>query len=187
MLNQLLTPLCVVTSIDRLKNESLPIYRTYCNMGTLPMIVQNQCSLSVDNPANIQSYQWFYNGVALSEEDNPSYTATNNGSYSVEVAYSSTCKASLNAVELNCLPVADVNEQTLGFTLAPNPATDEVQLQALNTDQIKEVLVTDLIGKTIYFQSSFASSFSVKTWPKGIYILTVKTNQQQQSLKLMVN
>ena len=61
------------------------------------------------------------------------------------------------------------------ITLYPNPATSTLNIQS--TDAIKEVIITNLLGQTIYSKPPTANcklqTIDVATWPPGIYFVKV--------------
>lgn len=68
-------------------------------------------SASVATPG--ATYQWFFNGVAIAGATNPTYTATTNGTYSVQVLIpGSTCPGTAQVV-VNVIPNPVVQNATL--------------------------------------------------------------------------
>lgn len=67
-------------------------------------------------------------------------------------------------------------EKPVYFTLGPNPVTDYVTVYFLNpSNRIKEIVVTDISGKTILKTSSADKQVRLTTsdFDKGVYLVTV--------------
>lgn len=79
-------------------------------------------------PDDAVSYEWFLNGVFLTETAEPFLTAEDDGIYTVVVTASGGCKALSNQEIIGGMSVADAAREAVG--IFPNPAADEIQVKA---------------------------------------------------------
>ncbi|XZF15840.1 M12 family metallo-peptidase [Chitinophagaceae bacterium MMS25-I14] len=108
--------------------------------------------------------------------------------------FDSSCTAG-TSVTVSFAPNActrlDVTSITPGNTqvhIYPNPASNTVTIAAppSNNQYIK---ITDMVGKTILAkkaESTGSTVIDVHTWAKGIYFISVSTNENQQSVYKLV-
>ncbi len=67
----------------------------------------------------------------------------------------------------------------------PNPASDVLYIQTQFPEEPSRLTITDITGRTVY-QSTFTSRICVSHLPKGMYVLTVHTNDGQFVRKCIV-
>ena len=83
--------------------------------------------------------------------------------------------------------VVSVNELLLdGVSIAPNPVSDRLNLQF--TDVLPQTLyLSDLSGKVVLEKKLVLSDevVDVSFLPKGVYVVTVKSNQQTLVSKIV--
>ncbi|WP_165836430.1 T9SS type A sorting domain-containing protein [Taibaiella soli] len=95
------------------------------------------------------------------------------------------------ALQIACeLSVPTVENKLTQIQIAPNPATEFVTI-TLNNPQVKETMISisDLAGKTLLQQTAGGVSktdFNVKSFPAGMYIVTIQTGAQKVVKKLVV-
>jgi endonuclease I len=83
------------------------------------------------------------------------------------------------------------NNRTIDFSVFPNPANDFLSIQFARSVSIKSatVEIIDVVGKTIFSQSINQPNeiFSINTanLAKGIYIINIQTEGQNNSLKFV--
>jgi hypothetical protein len=94
-----------------------------------------------------------------------------------------------NTVTTTVQNVAGVNENSLdSFTVYPNPASSNVNLMVLNTDNGFDVTVIDMLGKTV-INNSFATneaSLDISVLNSGIYFISITADGKSQVKKLIV-
>jgi len=77
-------------------------------------------------------------------------------------------------------PVGVEDVESISFDLYPNPATDQINLK-LNMETDYSVMLTDLLGKTVYSEYLTASTgtlINVNDIPEGVYMIKIKTEDQ---------
>lgn len=127
-------------------------------------------------------YQWYLNGIPLSNGTSYIYTATQVGSYTVVVTYANGCAVASNPIIVSGLESVTYNERVALF---PNPATsqlnisiDETLLGAqLNIYNTAGVLVRSTQLETVN------SKLETSQLANGIYIAEIKLKDTVQRVK----
>ncbi len=83
----------------------------------------------------------------------------------------------------------DENNKTT-FNLYPNPATETVQIQLKQQEEV-EVIVTDVLGREVYREIPRSTrndtmQFDVSGWPNGIYLVSVINQKGIRSTQRLV-
>jgi hypothetical protein len=125
---------------------------------------------------NGATYQWIdceLKGTAIDGATNQSYTATENGSYAVQITLNN---CSVNSV---CFTYTDIGIREVAnqaVLLMPNPAKENITLTA--NQVIKTITLYDVSGKLVdSFQSNKSlASLPITTLPHGTYILRITLN-----------
>ena len=80
-------------------------------------------------------------------------------------------------------------DNSVSFSVFPNPATDAVNVQIVNTTDAK-IIVTDILGKEIYSEEVAFGQKNVELntalWNNGFYFVTVKSGTATGTQKLVV-
>lgn len=73
------------------------------------------------------------------------------------------------------------------FAAYPNPTKGQINIASTNTAAIQTISVTDILGKTILKQdfASTNATIDVAHLMSGIYFLTVESNQQKKTIKIV--
>lgn len=93
-----------------------------------------------------------------------------------------------NGTGINVLATKD--EPLEVFKVYPNPASKEINIEIPNIDaKTISVSIIDLNGKQIYSDSFNNKKVKINTeqFPKGVYILSVETDQKKHSQKIIIN
>ena len=74
------------------------------------------------------------------------------------------------------------------INIFPNPATDNVIVEWSNND-INRIIVSDASGKVILSKNTTTNliQLQISNWNKGIYFITIKGEQFEQSQKLVIH
>lgn len=113
---------------------------------SVPVISQ---SMSVLTSTPAFSYQWFYNSSPINGATSQSYTATQNGTYYVQIADSNGCTAFSATFSINDVGIASVELQS-GIQLYPNP--NEGEFTILSAEGLKGSLleIYNIGGAVVY-------------------------------------
>jgi hypothetical protein len=107
-----------------------------------PVITQN-FNVLTSTPA--QSYQWNLGGNPIPGATNQSYTATQNGNYTVTITQNGCTITSPVYQYLS----AGINELSSDWNLFPNPVNSNLTIQSAANSDIRKIEITDLKGRII--------------------------------------
>ncbi len=85
----------------------------------------------------------------------------------------------------NCTLGTDSFNNANAISVHPNPLQDWLFIETTKGLEINEVTIYDVSGKLIVVQNNNPSKISTENLSKGLYFLTVKTNNGQQVFKLV--
>jgi hypothetical protein len=157
-----------------------------CGINTNMQLTQTDVVnvITVDNSTSLNgititanqvgaTYQWVdcNNGNApISGETGASFTPTSDGNYAVEITYGfDGCLVISACVAITGVGIEELSNSKMG--IYPNPATT---LLTIDTDEyIKDITVLDMFGAIV--QKENTKAFSVENLAKGIYTLTIET------------
>ena len=97
---------------------------------------------------------------------------------------------SFDVCESECGNISSVNENIIEVNIFPNPSSNIFNLE-FNSDSETEILVTNILGEKIYFESTqssreFKTQIDLSNYSKGIYNLTIKTSDGLSNHKLIL-
>jgi dienelactone hydrolase len=117
------------------------------------------------------SYQWYYNNSPINNATSQSFTATQDGNYTVKVTYQYGCVTSAVYAYGNVY----IDENTIAFKLFPNPVSS--MLNIVNTNgQMASYFLQDISGRVILtFESSDSNlTFDLSKFSKGNYFVNIE-------------
>jgi len=140
-----------------------------CNFIT-PTINKLSNTLLQSSPA--ASYQWYFNGVIINGATSQTYSAIENGYYTVAVSDSSGCSASSKRMVVLGVGINEINNNL--FFIYPNPATNFLTIEqpAVGSQQLA-VKIYNIQGQLI-LQSAInnqKSTLDISAIANGIYVL----------------
>ncbi len=139
-----------------------------------------QQQLSVEDV--YQSYQWFYNGIALAGATTYYIINPTDGVYAVEVTNEFGCTLMSNTWLIN-----GVGEMERECKVFPNPAIDRVMIQGLAQYPNGELIIYDVLGQVVFKDKITADQLSIdlSTWSSGVYQMVVKSDHHTQRIEWM--
>jgi len=148
-----------------------------------PVVVQNGTILTTQAFA---SYQWLLNNVAITGATSQSYTALQNGDYSVVVTNASGCSDTSAAVNIIGLSVFDF-EGGAQVALYPNPNNGNFTLMFSNSE-LHEVYATDMQGRIVIPTEMLSGSkqFSLEHLSDAVYFLHIKQQSGIKTIRFVV-
>jgi hypothetical protein len=129
-----------------------------------------------------QSYQWFYNGIALAGATTYYIINPTDGVYAVEVTNEFGCTLMSNTWLIN-----GVGEMEGECKVFPNPAIDRVMIQGLAQYPNGELIIYDVLGQVVFKDKITADQLSIdlSTWSSGVYQMVVKSDHHTQRMEWM--
>jgi hypothetical protein len=75
------------------------------------------------------------------------------------------------------------------FSVFPNPATDNAIVEWSNDIVVNRIIISDASGKVVLNQKTTTNSVQLQAsnWKKGVYFITLKGEQVEQTQKLVIN
>ena len=138
------------------------------------------------------SYQWFLNGNPIVGATSQSYTATQNGSYTVEVYNAAGCGSGQSSAVVD--PTGIESSSSVEFiNLSPNPNDGHFQL---NFNIVKEgnyiLEIHNTLGQIVYsetlnnFNGTFSKQMDLSVYGKGVYSIRLKNATSETVIKTVV-
>jgi hypothetical protein len=134
-----------------------------------------QPTISVDgnlltaSPVFSGTIQWFLNGEEIPGANEQTYTAMENGAYSVTFSYETGCISSETSEIENVIISSASNPSSATFLIYPNPAKDIIYLKEATNEPFFIMDVSGRICQTI--SASQDGIISIRTLKPGIYFL----------------
>lgn len=136
------------------------------------------------NATGMSNYQWFRDGQAIAGAGSPSYQASENGTYVLEVTNSYGCKAISNGITVMDTKIDENNLNNL-VTVFPNPTYDNINL-TVNTSKNYTVQLFSISNQLIYNEQN-ATQIDLSKMKAGIYTLIIQTTKGIVIQKIVKN
>ena len=129
--------------------------------------------------SNSLSYQWYKDGLPIDGATDSVYTATENGTYSVELTSDAGCGTMSESVTITSVGFETIQAEK--FQLYPNPTAGELHVVVTSSMVGQNYALFDITGKLIERKGIPSKTFDVdmNNLPAGIYILRIKASTQR--------
>jgi hypothetical protein len=134
-----------------------------------PTVTQSNDSLWVAQGA--ATYQWYFEGNAITGATNQFYVPTASGNYTVTTTDVNGCTATSAAVMF----VGIENVLEANFAIYPNPVVDEMTI-VYNGNHSLDFRIHDVSGKLLK-QGACERSLNVADLATGVYLITILDNK----------
>lgn len=118
-------------------------------------------------PSFYPQYQWFLNNVAIAGANAPTHTATQNGSYRVEVIDGNGCLGLSTTLYLTNTGVAGTAPASAPIVVYPNPTSSVLRIDA---PLAVNAYLRNSLGQTVLVEKN-ATAIDVARFPDGLYTL----------------
>ncbi|MEI8013035.1 MAG: T9SS type A sorting domain-containing protein, partial [Candidatus Omnitrophota bacterium] len=140
------------------------------------------------------TYNWSFGDGGTSTIANPVHFYATNGTYYAKLVTTNFCGTD-SSTQTVVVTNASINESSFlkNFNIYPNPTNHSVNITLTSaTSTNASILIYDLLGNAIYNEniiintSEYNHKVDVSTFGKGIYFITLKSNNTTISKKLIV-
>ena len=133
------------------------------------------------------SYQWYFEGAAISGATSDSHTPDADGEYTVVVTSDDGCEGEASYT-VNFTSIAGLENNK--FSVYPNPASGTVFVSAQAPGEAI-VRIYNIAGEIVYSETMWASksnpaSIDTEEFTSGLYIIEITQNNNAQSQKLII-
>jgi bacillolysin len=176
------------TSPATTKNTAAEINYDFCVNPSKPSIsITTQATEYLFTSNAATGNNWYRNGVALNVTEKSIQVVTTN-TFTVQVVVDG-CKSEFSngATAPKEFVLAEEALEKAGISVYPNPVSDYLILKYGNT-KINQVSITNLSGISVFTKEYLKGSelnIDLKSIPKGLYLLNLKTNKGDFSKKLL--
>lgn len=147
-----------------------------------PIIHLSYDTLSVDS-AIYASYQWYFNDTAITGATSPTYIASQNGTYHLQVSVPPGCEGV--SPDFSMITVGIPNSRKAELLVYPSPASQQLFIQKVGITKIElhtlaGVLMTEVI------QPESNNVIDVTNLNSGVYLLKVQTVESIYTSKIII-
>lgn len=80
-----------------------------------------------------------------------------------------------------------IKNKSIDFSVLPNPANNKVSINLDVTDNINQISITDVLGKTVYENNLYNNAIDVSNLQPGVYFVSITTNRGKGQKKIIIN
>lgn len=159
------------------------VFRKYADSSTLPVITESNGVLTT---IEAEGYQWYLNNEPIPNAAGNSYTAAQNGAYTVMTTNSDGCSG-LSGV-YNVVSNGVVVENASGISIYPNPSSGVFTLKgSMLQGELQRVEIKNMLGATVYSSSQIQSNqvVDIQNFPAGIYLVELYLTSGNEVIKVL--
>ena len=191
------TPPFTPTPLNAGATESLieicrkPFYQEFI-INTFTPCIGDIFNFNVQN-TNATSYVWKKNNIVLPTQTTgtlslASVTTSDSGTYICEMI--NECGTTVTmplTINAGCLGIDEVFPLEKVITLYPNPTNSILNLKIYENSnlEIKNIIITNLIGQSVYDTNHFENKIDVTNFQKGVYIVKIITDKGNWNSKFI--
>ncbi len=135
---------------------------------------------------NAVTYQWYFNGGAISGATNHIYVATQNGTYTLAITDTNGCRVTSNPISINTVGIASLLEGE-PLRVYPNPLENGYWTLETGANAIgSKVEIFDDNGRLVYLSEIVSAKSEIElNVASGIYMMRVSSAKHAVTLKLI--
>lgn len=131
------------------------------------------------------NYQWYEGSTLLTGATSPTYTATQNGTYTVHYTDANGCSSVSNSINITGVGINEISASD--YKVYPNPASDLIQVDFTHLDQatlssLSDIVIYNVLGENVKTVSISQTSISVRDLSNGVYIIAVMDKSQNRKV-----
>lgn len=159
--------------------------KKYYKAPSLPNITQTGFTLSSNVNNDGATFQWFLNGTAISNATDSIYTATQPGTYTVEVTNIWGCTLS-DAIVLTNTGIETANG-LYGVSFYPNPVKETLTIVMPSATINSDYFILDAVGRIVLTGKTLREKTTVDmhSFSPGIYFLKITSLQGNSIVKVL--
>jgi PKD repeat protein len=171
------------------------------NTATVTLTVDTPpATPSITNSGNVlsstvsgSSYQWYLNGLPIAGATAQSYSATQSGSYTVEVFSAGNCSSGQSLATV-ITSLTDLPTWLVSFTVSPNPNNGQFLLTfepVYTDDYLLEVY--NALGQLVYAETlqqisnNYQKEFDLQAHATGIYTIRLRNAEHVYAARVVVH
>ena len=154
--------------------------------------VQNSNIFTMQNNSlNATSYEWNFGDGTTSNEENPTHTYTEPGTYNIELTAKRHCmEATMQTtleVEIDTTIVSITEMRLDNLTFSPNPANTSVEVKNVG-ERIQTIAIYDATGRMVDIRdvNDYTVRLDVHMLSKGLYIMRISTQTGIHTFRKLV-
>ncbi|MDO9257711.1 MAG: T9SS type A sorting domain-containing protein [Bacteroidales bacterium] len=131
------------------------------------------------SPVFAGSIQWYFNGDTIPGATNQSYTAAENGDYSVSYSFIPSCVST--SAKTSVLTVGLSENKSNRFAVYPNPSNGLFTLQINGTlPEMDNIEIYNLYGEKVYTEKpkGLNTTIDLSDKARGVYFYKITSNKQ---------
>ena len=159
------------------------LFRKYTETSNVPFIYENNGVLTTLAAA---SYQWYLNNEPIQNATESTYTALQNGSYTVMTSNNDGCSRLSGAYNMISLGIE--KEIASGISIYPNPSNGLFTLKGnASNSKLHHVNVLNLMGSVIFSSNTTQSNMvvDIQNSPSGVYFIELHFNSGKEVFKVV--
>ena len=168
----------------------VPVTVTVSSIPTTPTVSQNGTTLTSSSSVG---NQWYLNGVLIPGATSQSYTATQNGLYTVKI-FNNGCESTASTA-VNVTTIITGISQTdnlYTFNVYPNPNEGNFTV-SFNTNELTDykLELRNTLGQIVYsealadFSGYFSKQLNIAKYGKGIYLISLMNSRRSITYKVI--
>lgn len=158
-------------------------FRKYADSSSLPVITESNGVLTT---ISAEGYQWYLNNEPIPNATGNSYTAVQNGAYTVMTTNSDGCSG-LSGV-YNVVSNGIGAEYASGISIYPNPSSGVFTLKgSMLQSELQQVEIRNMLGDIVYSSSQiqFNQVVDIQNFPTGVYLVELYLNSGKEVIKVL--
>ncbi len=150
--------------------------------------IVTQVGFSLEATLGYDSYQWYYNNVAIQNETNNTFTPALMGNYYVMVIDNNGCQAQSAVYNVTSVGAFELSAST-NLILLPNPACAYAILKTTDNTTINGNLKVRSINGAVIFEKQLNNNnqlkIDIESWANGMYLIEIIGDKKTERIKFI--